>query len=84
MLVHRPKTWPMMQINLVEVRELLLLKPLHHNHIPNRPPNRSQSPNPKERQTSMWQITSLPQNAFLSDGIRSSLIEIALKAKFVG
>ena len=43
MLVHRPKTWPMMKIISVEVRELLLLKPLHQNHSPNRPPNRSQS-----------------------------------------
>ena len=71
MLVHRPKTWPMMKIISVEVRELLLLKPLHQNHSPNRPPNGSQSPNRKERQTSIWQITSLPQNAFVSDGIKS-------------
>ena len=28
-------------------------------------------PNRKERQTSIWQITSLPQNAFVSDGIRA-------------
>ena len=71
MLVHRPKTWPMMKIISMEVRELLLLKPLHQNHIPNRLPNRSGSPNRKERQTSIWQITSLPQNAFVSDGIGS-------------
>ena len=71
MLVHRPKTGAMMKIILVEVRELLLLKPPHENHNPNQPPNRSQSPNPKEKQKSIWQITSLPQNAFLCDGIRS-------------
>ena len=27
-------------------------------------------PNPKKRQTSIWQITSLPQNTFVSDGIK--------------
>ena len=56
MLVHRPKTWPMMKIILMEVRELLLLKPPHQNHSPNQPPNRSQSPNPKERQKSRWRF----------------------------
>ena len=71
MLVHRPKTRTMMKIISVEVRELVLLKPLHQNHSPNQPPNRRQSPNPKERQTSIWQITSLAQNTFVSNGIRS-------------
>ena len=71
MLVHRPKTWPMMKSILVEVREQLLLTPPHHNHGPNQPPNRSQSQNPKEKQKSIWQITSPPQNAFVCDGIRS-------------
>ena len=47
MLVQRPKTWPMMKIISLEVRELMLLKPMHQNHSPNRPPNRSQSPKPK-------------------------------------
>ena len=71
MLVHRPKTGPMMKIILVEVRELLLLKPPHENHSPNQPPNRSQTRNPKEKHKSIGQITSLPQNAFVCDGMRS-------------
>ena len=69
--VGTPQTWPMMKIILVEVRDLLLLNPPHQNHSPNQPPNRSQSQNPKEKQTSICQITSPPHNAFVCDGIGS-------------
>ena len=80
MFVHSPKTWPMMKSILVEVREPLLRTPPHQNHSPNQPPNRSQSQNPKEKQKSIWHITSPPQNAFVCDGS----IGNALKDRFVG
>ena len=61
MLVRCPKTRPMMKIILVEARELLLLTPLHQSHSPNQLPNRSHSQNPKEKQISIWPITSPPK-----------------------